>query len=150
MSWSHHRTNRLVPGIRFASTQSSYMGQQATLYDMFACLILVYIPMGLIPVDSISSTTEGYYQSMPAPSFTFTPVICCSSRWWKPYRTLSISSITNQILLLYKSTDCDTALYIVTRTRTVAPALSTNLATIPHCLRYLQRFRYTASQSILL
>ena len=90
--------------------------------------------MGLIPVDSISSTTEGYYQSMPAPSFTFTPVICCSSRWWKPYRTLSISPVTAQISLSYKSTDCATALYIAPQARTVAPILSSTLANIPHRL----------------
>ena len=140
MSWSHHRTNRLVPVIRSTSVHSSYMGQQATLSTMVACCLQMYTPMGWIPSASIVSTIEGYSHSPPALRFSIILVIYCAARWQNPYRTLSISPVTTQLSLPYKITDCATAFYIAPGARTVATVLSSTLATIPHRLQDLLRF----------
>ena len=87
-SWSHHSTIRIVPGIRSATVQISYMGRQATRSDMFACRLLIYLPMGWRPAASIASTTGGYSHSPPEPRFPVRPVVwltCTVSsrtRWW--------------------------------------------------------------------
>ena len=88
------------------------MGQQTTLSAMVACCLLVYTPMGWIPTASIASTTEWYCQSTPAQCFTVISVIYRVAQWWNPYRTLSVSPVTTQLLLPYMSTNYATALYI--------------------------------------
>ena len=119
-----HRIVRLVPGIRFASVQISYMGRQATISDTVALCLLTYSFMGWNPVPAIESTTRRYYHSPPAPCFTVSPVICRLTQWWNRSTTLSISPAASQILLLYKNTDCTSALHIYHRARTVSPLFS--------------------------
>ena len=97
-SWSHHHTNRLVPGIRSASKQSSYMGHQATLSAMVACRLLMYTPIGWIPLASIASTTVGYSHSPPALCLAFITVICLAVCWWNPSSTLMISTLVYSII----------------------------------------------------
>ena len=82
------------------------MGWQATLSDMVSCHLLMYTLMMWIPSTSTSYTAEGYSHSLPAPHFAVILVICHAARWWNPFRTLRISPITTQILLLYNITDC--------------------------------------------
>ena len=94
----------------------------------------MYTPMGLSPSASIASTNKGYYHSPPTPRFAVSPVICRSAWWWNPPRSLRIYPVTTQISLPYKSNDCATDLYISPWARTVAPILSSTLATIPHRL----------------
>ena len=65
-------------------------------------------------------------------------------------RTFSISYITTQLSLQYKSTNYATALYIIPRARTVAPVFARILAITPHQLCAFFRFYYTAFQSPLL
>ena len=120
--------------------QSSNMGQKSILSAMVTFCILMYTPMGWRPTAFIASTTKGYYHSLPARRFSVSPVIRRAAHWWNPSSTLSISPITTQILLPYKSTNYATTLYIDTRARTVAPALSSTLATIPHRLQSVRRF----------
>ena len=149
-SWSHHRTIRIVIVIRSASVQSSYMGQQVTCSDMVDCRLLIYFPMGRIPVDYISSTTGGYSRSPPDPCLSVSPVICRVAWWWNPSRTLSISPATSQLSLPYNITDYATAFFISPWDRTVAPIFSWTISTIPHLLVYIRRFWYTANQFLLL
>ena len=52
----------------------------------------------------------------------------------EPSRTLRISLVINHISLTYKSTDCNTTLYIAPQARTVSPVLYSTLATITHRL----------------
>ena len=63
-----------------------------------------------------------------------------ADRWWNPSRTLSISPVATQLLMLFKSTNRATDLYIVPQARTVDPILSIILATITRLLRYFYRF----------
>ena len=107
---------------------------------MFACLLLMYIPMGWIPVTSISSTHDGYSQSPPAPRFSVIPVIRRAARWWNPSRTLSTFPVATQLSVTYKITDCSNDLYISPRACTVAPVLSNTLTTIPHHFQSFRRF----------
>ena len=88
VSWSHHRTIRLVPVIRYASVNISYMGRHNNLPAMVAFHILIYPPMGWITTASIYSITGGYSQSPPAPHFSVSPMIRCAARWWNPSSTL--------------------------------------------------------------
>ena len=120
--------------------QSSHMGQKSILSAMVTFRILMYTPMGWRPTASIASNTKGYYHSLPARSFSVSPVIRCPAHWWNPSSTLSIYPITTQSLLPYKSTNYATTLYINPRARTVAPALSSTLATISHRLQAFHMF----------
>ena len=99
---------------------------------MVACRLLMYSPMGCIPADSIASTTGGYFHSLPAPSFSVSPVIRRAAQWWNPSRNLIISPVTAQLSLPYKSTNCATALYIFPRAHTVDPVFSITLDIILH------------------
>ena len=92
----------------------------------------MYTPMGWIPETSIASTTKSYSHSPPAPRFSVGPIIRHAAWWWKPSRTLRISSVTTQIFLLYNSTNCSTSLYISHQYRTVSPILSITLDNVPH------------------
>ena len=76
-------------------------------------------------------------------------MIRCAARWWNPSSTLSISPVTNQLLLPYKSKDCAIDLYITPRSCTIAIVFSKTLATITHHLRAFRRLCYTADQLLL-
>ena len=78
------------------------------------------------------------------------PLIRCAAWWWNLSRTFSISPVTTQILMLYKSTDCATTLFVAPRARTIAPVFYITLTNIHHNLRDLCRLWYTAAQLILL
>ena len=116
------------------------MGWQATLSNMIACPFLMHNPMGWSPAYFIPSTTEGYSHSPPVPCFAVIPVIRHAARWWNPSRTLIISLVTNHISLPYKSTDCNTALYIAPQACTVSPVLYSTLANIPYRLQDFCKF----------
>ena len=81
------------------------LGRQATLYTMVTFRLLMYKFMGWIPAASIYSTNEGYPHYPPNPLFAVIPVIRHAAWWWNPSRNLSISPVTTQLLMLYKSTD---------------------------------------------
>ena len=57
---------------------------------MVSCCLLVYTPMGWIPVASIASTTEGCSHSLSAPHFSISHVIRCAAQWWNLSSTLNI------------------------------------------------------------
>ena len=116
------------------------MGRQTTLFDMVACRLLIYTPMGWIPAVSIASTTKGKSHSPPALRSSVISVIRCSTWWWNSSRTMIISLVTTHIYLPYKSTDCATALYIAPQARTVSTVLSVTLYNIPYSLRAFCRF----------
>ena len=98
---------------------------------MVACHLLINSLMGWSPAASSDATTGGYYHSPPAPPVAIIPVIRLDSQWHNPYRTLSISPVTNQISLTYNSTNWDTALYIIPWAPNVAPVFTRSLAITP-------------------
>ena len=53
----------------------------------------------------------------------------------KPIQDLQHLPCRHQLSLPYISTDCATALYIIPRDHTIAPAFIINLEIIPHSLR---------------
>ena len=116
------------------------MGRQAILSAMVVCCLLMYTSMEWSPSAFIASTTKGQYQYPFASRLAIIPVICRAAWWWNPPRTSSISPVTSQLLIPYKSTECSTALYIDLRACTVAPVLYSTLANISHRLWYLRRF----------
>ena len=96
--------------------------------------------MGCSFAASSANTTGIYSHSPPSPRITAIPVIFLAAQWWNPSRTFSISPVTTQLSLLYISTDCATALYIIPRDRTVALVFVSTLSIIPHSLCAFLRF----------
>ena len=94
--------------------------------------LLMYTLMRLIPAAFIASTNEGYSHSPPALRFPVIHVIHCAAPWWNPATTLRISPVITQLSLPYNSTDSATAFYIAPQAHTVAPVISSTLATMPH------------------
>ena len=121
------------------------MGLQATFYDMVACHLLMYSPMGWSPEASIAATTGGYYHSLPTQHFAVIPVIRLAAQWRNPPNTFRTPPITTHISLPYRSTNWATALYTIPRARTVALAFASTLTIIPRRLRAFRRFYYTAA-----
>ena len=115
------------------------MGRQDILSAMVAFHLLMYTMIGWITAASITSTTEGYYQSLPDPLFAVILVICHAAQCQNPSRTLNISPVSTHLLLPYKSTDCATALYIAPRDCTIDPVLSSTLVSIYHRFRAFHR-----------
>ena len=72
---------------------------------MVVCCLLMYTLMGCSPAASTTSSTNGYFHSPPAPRFSVIPVIRCVAQWCNSIRTLGISPVTTQILLLYNIPD---------------------------------------------
>ena len=119
-SWSHHIILRLIPGLRSASTESSYMGRHDTFSAMFDCHLLMYCIVGCSPADSSDANTGGYSQSLPTSRVTIIPVIFLVAWWQNPSRTFSISPVTTQLSLTYSRTDWATTLYTIPWSHTVA------------------------------
>ena len=57
--------------------------------------------------------------------------------------------VITQLFLTYNSTECATSLYIDPLYHTLSIVLSVTLAIMPHRIRALRRFMYTAAQMLL-
>ena len=110
----------------------------------------MYSLVGHIPsASNTSDTDEHSHPSSPTRRYN-TPAMLRATWWWNPSITFNIASITAQLFLPYSSTFWNTALYIISRARTVAPFFFSTFTTTPHRQCAFLIFPYRAAHLLLM
>ena len=109
----------------------------------------MYSFIGHIPIASNASTNNYQYH----PSYLILQAeitsILWANRWWNSSSTFNITSMTNQLLLLYINILWTTALYIIACDRTVATVFVSTFVTTPQCCCTLLIFLYRTAYLLL-
>ena len=106
--------------------------------------------MGYIPAASNASEIDDHSHPSYPTCRSEIPSILQSIWWWNPYITFNIASVTTQLLLPYSNTVWTTALYIISRARTVDPVFNITFTTTPHRHCDFLRFSYRVVHLLLL
>ena len=132
------------------TVQSSYICIPTTYSTIFSFRLLTCSLIRKSPVISNDVSTEDHSHYPPFTFLSVIPAIRIAILWRNNSITAIIKSVTNQILLPYRSTAWTTALYIIYCDLNSAPVLPITFATTPHLLWNLYRLLESDDQSLLL